>query len=312
MNLTVLIVEQLDWGAQLKTLTFRPGRDFWVAPLDEYRDQRSGPFHILEPENEHKFARKFMRAQSRMTGRYEDLADGRARFRTEWRGIPTEATSVSSYALYLPEDAVPDLIEFTDPRAAGRLYRYRAVYDDQKHRIACYLDCRSSYGAFDFDLTVEFHRDADACRNFSPVSDGQYEPSPVDYDGMVGMAGGRWKEQRIVQQFFDNSKSVQVLDHGLAIDNATVQGPVITGEVSGTVGAIGNHARSGSVQSSHGNIVAKAKASTLAKISGLIALVATALATVLLIVNVTNVGIAGYIVAVISALVAIIPLFRQG
>jgi hypothetical protein len=55
-----IIVELLDWDGQLKTLTFSTpeGTKFWVAQLNEYRDPRSGPFHLLEPEQEHEFARR--------------------------------------------------------------------------------------------------------------------------------------------------------------------------------------------------------------------------------------------------------------
>lgn len=53
-----MVVEQLDWDAQLRTLTFNPpdGADFWVARLDEYNHPRAGPFHILEPDYEREFA----------------------------------------------------------------------------------------------------------------------------------------------------------------------------------------------------------------------------------------------------------------
>ena len=193
MNVTVIIVEQLGWDAQLKTLTYSPKDqlDLWIATPDEYLDERRAPFHILDPEQEDEFALKFQRTRSRTSSRYTRLSDGTAQFETDWRGIPTKRTSLSCYALCLPQDAVPDLIEFSDPRIPGHLYRYRAIYDGQEGRVICYLNCRSKYGSFDFHLVVKFHLDSSACESFAPVSGGDYEPDLGDFEMM---AAGRWTE----------------------------------------------------------------------------------------------------------------------
>jgi hypothetical protein len=187
VNVTTIIAELLNWNGQLKTLTFRPtqGRDLWVARLDEYRDQRSGPFYLLDPDQEQEFALQLKNRRSRTVGRYERLGGGVFRFQTEWRGIRTEPEQLSCYALCLPPEATPDSVEFTDPHAPGRTYRYTAMYDDQHGRIVCYLSCRSRFGSFDFDLAVTFHRDAEACRNFATVSSGSYEP---DIDFLAGVS----------------------------------------------------------------------------------------------------------------------------
>jgi len=164
----------LDWGGQLKSVTFgaKGELDLWVALPDEYLDRRAGPFHILKPEFEYSFAKELQHARSRRSGQYVALPDGAIRFETDWRGVPTKASGLSCYALCLPSGGVPDLIEFTDPRLAGRTYGYRAMYDDQMDRVICYLDCRSSYGSFDFHLLVEFHRDSTGYKDFRPVSQG--------------------------------------------------------------------------------------------------------------------------------------------
>lgn len=193
MNVTVIIVEQLDWDAQIKTLTFSPKDqlDLWIAPPDEYLDERDTPFHFLDPDQEDEFALRFQRTRSRTSSQFTRLADDTAQFETDWRGIPTERTSLSCYALCLPRDAVPEMIEFSDPRAPSHLYRYRAIYDDQKGRIICYLNCRSKYGSFDFNLIVKFRLDSNACERFTTVFGGDYEPDLTDFEMM---AAGKWKE----------------------------------------------------------------------------------------------------------------------
>lgn len=338
MNVTMLVVELLEWDRQLKTLTYRAGkgRDLWVAHLDEYRDQRSGPFYLLDPEQEQDFARQLRERRSRTVGRYEELGGGVIRFLTEWRSISTERTALSCYALGLPPEAVPEAIEFTDPHAPGRSYKYTAMYDDQHGRIVCYLNCRSKLGFFDFDLTTTFHRDVEACRNFTTTSSGSHEP---DIDFLVNVAAD-W-EAPLVQQFFGPVGSI-ASDGGVAISGQGHVGPVIAGGV-GTIGAIGNNAV-GVVQadSSQGRVVVpspatsaaetegadtdllvagdsspasklaeRARKSKQSQIFGLCTALAVIAATALLMFHVTDVSIASYAVAVLTLLVTLIPLFRN-
>ena len=53
----------------------------------------------------------------------------------------------------------------------------------------------------------------------------------------------------------------------------------------------------------------RASSSTWAKVCGALALAAAIVATILLLVGVTNLGIAGYIVAVVGICAAVVPLF---
>jgi hypothetical protein len=203
MNTTMIIVELLDWDGRLKTLTFSPsdGPNLWVALVDEYNESRSGPFYFLEPEDECKFSAELKRRQSRLAGRYRETTDGVFQFRTDWKGVPTLRTGLSCYALCLPPDAVPDIIEFTDPRMRGRRYRHRAMYDNSHGRVVVYLDCRSKHGSFDFDLDVTFHRDHEACESFRPVS---ADPNGPNVGKLASIAGRRPSGGRnlVVQQFF--------------------------------------------------------------------------------------------------------------
>jgi hypothetical protein len=55
----------------------------------------------------------------------------------------------------------------------------------------------------------------------------------------------------------------------------------------------------------------RAKSSRWVKFFGVIALIATAAATVLVALGITGIGIAGYILAVIAVVAGVIPLFRS-
>jgi hypothetical protein len=327
VNLTAIIFEQLDWNALLKTLTFKPkdGADLWVARLDEYQDSRPGPFHILEPDQELEFSRQLHRARSRRAGHYKENINGTVRFSTEWRGIPTDRSGLSCYALCLPPDGVPDEIEFSDPHRNGRRYGYHAAYDDQTGRVVCYLECRSKYGSFDFDLTVTLHRDAKACRLFEPVASGREMDDRLEIDDireLPSWAATSKKDRIIIQQFFDDSKNIRTGDGGVIVNESEALGPTIAGGVSGIVGAIGLQAQ-GRASSSEKTVLSaeqdatpvglidRAKSSTRVKVFGLIMIIAAVAATALLMANVTDIGVAGYALALMSLLVAVIPLFRE-
>lgn len=251
---------------------------------------------------------------------------GEAQFSTEWRGIPTERSGLSYYAICLPRDALPDVTRFSDPHASGRDYGHYAAYDDQMDRVVCYLECRSRYGSFDFDLTVRFHRDAKACRSFKLVITDGFVPSMTSFRHSADWMGSA-DDRILVQQFFENSKSI-VADRGaLVVEDSGISAPIVTGGVSGAVGAIGNdalvHARSlksgsaGNVDASTASngamdkLAHRAISSPLVKIFGIVTLVAAAGATALLVAGVTDIGIAGYAVAVISLIAAVIRLLRD-
>jgi hypothetical protein len=324
MNLTVMIVEQLDWDAQLRTLRFKPrrGAEFWVARSDEYDHPRSGPFHILEPEQEREFAYKFKQAPNRRSGHFVELGNGQAQFNTEWHGIPTESSGVSCYAICLPQDAVPDIIEFSDPRRTGHLYQHYASYDDQMGRVVCYLECRSRYGAFDFDLHLEFHRDARACRSFEAVTGG---PEVNDFKHIAEWIGSE-RDKVLIQQFFDYSSNISAGDGSQILRDSVVEGPVVTAGAAGIIGAIGDNARGhakGSAGSQHNvsvptahndgkvRLVNKARSSIMVRVLGVVTLAVALIATVLVFLGITNIAIAGYAVALISLVAAAIPLFRD-
>lgn len=280
MFVSMVIVEQLEWNARLKTVVFAPDRGFrirtpqqstgfWIAEAGDYAEKRSGPVHFLEPGLERIFSRRLRRSRSRRSGRYDISPRGVVEFSTSWRGVPTERETISLYALYLPERGVPDSVEFRDPRRPQKVFSHRARYDNQKGRVVCCLDCRSRYGSFDFDVNVRFHEDEKACRNFEAVGGGGYvgDPSRLEY-----LQVERSTNQTLVQIFFDNASSVQAGDRATIIDQSIVEGPVVGGGISGVVGVIGNNS-DGSASSSSSDvsvyIVANYRHELLAELSRL-------------------------------------------
>lgn len=319
-----MIVEQLDWDAQLRTLTFKPrdGADLWVARLDEYDNPRSGPFHILSPDQEREFARQFRRAPSRRSGNFVEIGKNQVQFNTEWHGISTASSGVSCYAICLPREAVPDVIEFTDPRRPEHFYRYYASYDAQMSRVICYLECRSRYGSFDFDLALKFHRDARACKNFGKVAGG---PEIDQFRDIVELIGSD-RDRVLIQQFFDGSSNIAAGDGSQILHGSVVEGPVVTAGTGGTIGAIGDRAHGRAHGSANGEpnatspiiqnggnigLADRVRSSIIIRVLGVITLVAALIATVLAFLGVTDIAIAGYAVALISLVAAVIPLFRD-
>jgi hypothetical protein len=158
MDIKALIVEQLEWNGTLKTMRLQPDyqRPLIVAFPDEYAEPRQGPFHFLDPADEQRFVQGFADCKIRRlaTSKFRREGDS-THFATEWIGIPTQQHSLTLYTLLLPPDAIPTSIHFRDPRS-DREFRKTIYRDDEQRRYALYLECRSSFGAFDFVLEVEF------------------------------------------------------------------------------------------------------------------------------------------------------------
>jgi hypothetical protein len=158
MDIKALIVEQLEWNGTLKTMRLQPDyrRPLIVAFPDEYAEPRQGPFHFLDSADERRFVEGFADCKIRRLGssRFRQQGDS-THFSTEWMGIPTQQHSLTLYSLLLPPDAIPDTIHFRDPRS-DREFRKTVYRDDEQRRYALYLECRSSFGTFDFVLETEF------------------------------------------------------------------------------------------------------------------------------------------------------------
>jgi hypothetical protein len=109
MMLKAPIVEQLDADGTLRTFQMQPsseGKDIVVAFVDEYEDDRSGPFHFLNKDDARRFEEGFGQCRVRKVGKAYFNFDGLAyHFEGKWSGIPTERNWLSYYALSLPEFA---------------------------------------------------------------------------------------------------------------------------------------------------------------------------------------------------------------
>jgi len=203
MDVGAVIVEQLEADGSLRTFRMRPdsAKEMTVAFANEYADVRSGPFHFLNDEDEKIFREGFATCKIRkLTADRFRVVDGRYEFQTSWLGIPTAQSLLSYYALSLPEYAIPENVQFADPRLE-RPYRQTVIKDTERNRFILYLECRSSHGSFDFKLAVTFRI------NISEFSSASY--GGRDADALPG--NEKFYEYRLpqdqrvlVQQFFSD------------------------------------------------------------------------------------------------------------
>jgi hypothetical protein len=203
MMVKALIVEQLEVDGKLRTLRMQPGNynsDIVVAFADEYEDHRIGPFHFLDDQDARRFSEGFANCKLRKVGSRRFYQRGDI-FHVElgWAGIPTERNWLSYYAVSLPEFAVPITLSVWDPHMPERQYRRTVTRDNQRHRYIIYLECTSSRGAFDFDLSCDFKIDEEGF-----LFSDYHDKKTTEY----GSSGDDWKnllpheEQEKVVQFF--------------------------------------------------------------------------------------------------------------
>ncbi len=159
MMLKSLIVEQLEKDGTIRSLRMQPStdREIVVAFADEYDETRDGPFHFLCEQDERHFRDGFAHCRARRLQSKNFIIEGDVyHFKTCWHGIPTEKYWLSYYALSLPEYAIPKSVSIVDPHSPGREYRRQVIRDDARNRFVIYLECSSSLGRFDFDLSCDF------------------------------------------------------------------------------------------------------------------------------------------------------------
>jgi hypothetical protein len=205
MMLKALIVEQLEADGTLLSLRMRPSSDsdLVVSFAHEYAEPRHGPFHFLDERDEERFRDGFAHCRARSLGRPNFHKRGNSyHVKTSWKGIPTERSWLSYYALSLPLFAIPTSVSISDPHRPDREYRRYVTRDDVRNRFVIYLECASSMGRFDFDLACDFVVDE---KQFS-TSEYQQTKSAEH-----GWQGEDWKyclneaERERIQQFFIGS-----------------------------------------------------------------------------------------------------------
>lgn len=204
MNLSALVIEQLEHDGHLRTFKLlpEPGRQLTVAFADEYEESRSGPFHFLNEQDEKVFEKGFAECRARKLpeSRFA-VVEGGCNFQHSWAGLPTRRNCLSYYALSLPEFAVPIKICFEDPHS-GRPYSKNVIRDDRRNRFVAYLGCRSSHGSFDFLLHVRFTNDRDNFRRSKYTDDhmARHGVQLPSYEHLL-MADHR----HLVEQFFSQN-----------------------------------------------------------------------------------------------------------
>jgi len=203
--LRALIVAQLEADGILRTLRMQPSTngDIAVAFAGEYDERRDGPFHFLDEEDERRFREGFAGCRIRRLSDKNFVQNGSSfHVKTSWRGVPTDRNGLSYYALSLPEFGILERLSIADPHKAGREYRRFVTRDDERCRWIIYLECISSLGRFDFDLSCTFRID-----EHSFASSRYHDPMLAE----SGRNGDDWKEllsesERVkVQQFFIGS-----------------------------------------------------------------------------------------------------------
>lgn len=208
MMLKALIVEQLERDGTLRSMRMLPatGREIVVSFAGKYEEQRHGPFHFLDDEDEQRYREGFANCRARrLAGPNFIFYESSYHVETSWSGIPTERNCLSYYALSLPEFAIPKHISISDPYRAAREYGRFVTRDDERHRWIIYLECTSSRGRFDFELSCDFEIDK------VKFSGSEYHDPKTAECGRRGDIWECWldeSEVEKVQQFFIGSMQV--------------------------------------------------------------------------------------------------------
>lgn len=202
MNVKGIIVEQLDWDGTSKSLTVEPDNNgqLWVAFPTDYDEPRNGPFYFQSPHYNNKFNEGFAICQARrITNDNFFETNGLFTYKTTWQNIPTERNSLSYYALYLPEYAVPKEIKLLDPFTEDRQYKRTVFKDEQQPRYIIYLQCISRYSKFNFNIVCKFKNDNEgfAKSSYQDEYHQDFYAQPEEWKNLLNI-----KETEKTQQFF--------------------------------------------------------------------------------------------------------------
>jgi len=240
VNVTGIILEQIDWDGNSHLLKYSPDPldELWVAYLDEYLEAATGPFHFLESRHRDKFSEELSNMTVRQAGGFQTGQKG-AVYETSFTGIPTKRAFLSLYALYLPEDAAPDEVEFWDPMSPEQRFGFRGLYDQSSRRVVCYLECKSRHASFNFSLRARFHRDSVACRKYDHRSLGE-NSKDIDVAHLIAQDA---KSRRILKQFHNSPTIVEAGEGSIVFVHSDIQHSNVVGGVQGKIGAIGDNAK---------------------------------------------------------------------
>ncbi len=149
MILKSLILEQLERDGSLRSFKMQPDPsigDLIVAMMDEYEEDREGPFHFLDDKYAGRYREGFAQCRVRQVGKkYFYKHDDEYHFETGWTGIPTEQMAgfgLSYYALSLPQYGILTYLSVRDPRVPNKEFRRTVMRDDSRDRFVIYLECK--------------------------------------------------------------------------------------------------------------------------------------------------------------------------
>lgn len=228
MNITAVILEQIDWDRTDKSFQMKADTkygDLWVAFPPDYDEERSGPLHFLDTEYTNLFNSRLRECRARKLPEHIFSQEGdKYCFTTTWNRIPTERQSLTYYVLYLPEFAIPEVIKITDTHDETREFKKNVFRDDQKKRFAIYLECSSKFGEFNFKIDANFHFDKNEFDRFI-----YSDEKTVDFYSNVN----HWEhlvstDERIqIKQFFSQNLTVMENHHNdkYEIQQAGAVGP---------------------------------------------------------------------------------------
>jgi hypothetical protein len=211
MNINAIIHEQIDWDGTAKAFQLKADQsigDLWVAFPKDYSGERNAPFYFLDKDYETAFhSKKTNCRQVKISDRNFYQSGSDTIFKTTWQRIPTERQSLTYYALYLPEFATPTEIKVTDTRDTNRQFSKNVFRDDEKNRYVVYIECRSKFGQFNFNIFCRFHFD-----NNDFATSTYHDPQTIEfYDHL-----DHWEwivstdEAEKVKQFFETNNHYHI------------------------------------------------------------------------------------------------------
>jgi hypothetical protein len=163
MNINAIIHEQIEWDGSAKSFQLKADQsigDLWIAFPTDYASERNAPFYFLDKEYETSFHKKQANCrQIKLSAENFYQGCDSHIFKTTWQRIPTERQSLTYYALYLPEYAIPTDVKVTDTRNTAREFTKNVFRDDEKNRFVVYIKCTSKFGQFNFDILCKFYFD---------------------------------------------------------------------------------------------------------------------------------------------------------
>jgi hypothetical protein len=198
MFVNSVIIEQIEYDGGLKTVQLTPnstGRLVISFP-DEYCDKRDAPFYFQDRQHSRTF-RKLLKTNGvrKLGDQCFKYIEAKYSLSLPWRGIPTKRGELSYYALSLPEHAVPIEVMVINPHKNEHMKK-TVIKDRQKKRYVIYIECRSDFGIFSFDLNCVFVKARRQEFEDSQYSDAHLiEDVYAHYDSWQSLVTEKEKEQ---------------------------------------------------------------------------------------------------------------------